>query len=186
MFPEAERGRMIGRIIFAGTIGAIVGPALVAPSGTWVESLGLPADTGPWAVAVILLGAAALITFLLLRPDPLTVARSIVEDEEQAQPDTPHQPARPLHQLLMQPLVQLGIAAMLIGQTVMVVLMVLTPLHMDHLNHPRSHISMVIAAHTLGMFGLSAVTGYLTDRFGLSEAAPEEPPAPHDQTLVGT
>jgi predicted MFS family arabinose efflux permease len=157
---------MIGRIIFAGTIGAIVGPALVAPSGTWVESMGLPADTGPWAASVLLLGAAALVTFFLLRPDPLTVARSIVDDEEQSQPDTPRQPARPLRQLLMLPLVQLGIAAMLIGQTVMVVLMVLTPLHMDHLHHPRSAISMVIAAHTLGMFGLSAITGYLVDRFG--------------------
>ena len=166
MFPEAERGRMIGRVIFAGTIGAILGPALVAPSGAWAESLGLPADAGPWAAAVILLGGAALVTFFLLRPDPLTIARSIAEDEERSQPDTPRQPARPLRQLLMLPLVQLGIAAMLIGQTVMVVLMVLTPLHMDHLNHPRSHISMVIAAHTLGMFGLSAVTGYLIDRFG--------------------
>ena len=166
MFPESERGRMIGRVIFAGTIGAIVGPALVDPSGQWVEPLGLPADAGPWAVSVVLLGAAALITFLLLRPDPLTIARSIADDEELAQPDTPRQPARPLRELLMLPLVQLGIAAMLIGQTVMVVLMVLTPLHMDHLNHPRSHISMVISAHTLGMFGLSAVTGYLIDRFG--------------------
>ena len=126
MFPESERGRMIGRIIFAGTIGAIAGPALVAPSGKWVESLGLPADTGPWAMSVVLLGVAALIIFFLLRPNPLIIARSIVEDEEQSQPEAPRQPARPLGQLLMLPLVQLGIAAMLIGQTVMVVLMVLT------------------------------------------------------------
>jgi MFS family permease len=48
----------------------------------------------------------------------------------------------------------------------MVVLMVMTPLHMDHLSHGRDAISMVIAAHTLGMFGLSALTGYLIDRFG--------------------
>jgi MFS family permease len=44
--------------------------------------------------------------------------------------------------------------------------MVMTPLHMDHHHHGRDSISMVIAAHTFGMFGLSAVTGYLIDRFG--------------------
>ncbi|MEP7292844.1 MAG: MFS transporter, partial [Chloroflexota bacterium] len=32
MFPEAERARMIGRLVFAGTIGAVLGPVLVAPS----------------------------------------------------------------------------------------------------------------------------------------------------------
>jgi MFS family permease len=55
---------------------------------------------------------------------------------------------------------------MLVSQTVMVVLMVMTPLHMDHHHHSRDAISMVIALHTLGMFGLSALTGYLIDRFG--------------------
>jgi MFS family permease len=68
--------------------------------------------------------------------------------------------------LLTLPKVQLAIAASLISQTVMVVLMVMTPLYMDHHNHSRDSISLVIAAHTLGMFGLSAVTGYLIDRFG--------------------
>jgi MFS family permease len=37
---------------------------------------------------------------------------------------------------------------------------------MDHHQHGHDHISLVIAAHTLGMYGLSAVTGYLIDRFG--------------------
>ena len=48
----------------------------------------------------------------------------------------------------------------------MVVLMVMTPLHMDHQNHGRDAISLVISAHTLGMFGFSPLTGYLIDRFG--------------------
>src|SRR4051812_47558414 len=41
MFPEAERARMIGRFVFAGAIGAIVGPVLVSPSGHLMESFGL-------------------------------------------------------------------------------------------------------------------------------------------------
>ena len=165
MFAPEERGRMIGRVVFASTVGAIVGPLLVGPSGRLMESLGLHADVGVWAGLLAFSAVAALVTFFLLRPDPMQIARAMTV-EEAAREDKPQAPARPVRQLLMLPTVQLAILAMLVSQTVMVVLMVMTPLHMDHQHHSRDAISMVIAAHTLGMFGLSALTGYLIDRFG--------------------
>jgi len=55
---------------------------------------------------------------------------------------------------------------MLISQTVMVTLMTITPWHMHQANHANTSVSLVISAHTLGMFGLSALTGYLIDRYG--------------------
>lgn len=166
MFPQAERARMIGRIIFAGTIGAIAGPVLVSPSGQFLESFGLNPDLGPWAAAFGLCSLAALITLFFLRPDPMIIARMVSAAESRSQESEAVVPARPLQTLLTLPTVQLAILAMLISQTVMVVLMVMTPLHMDHLHHTRNDISLVISAHTLGMFGLSAVTGYLIDRLG--------------------
>lgn len=171
MFPEAERARMIGRIVFAGTIGAVGGPLLVAPSGRLMTSLGLDADIGPWAALALLCGLGALITFLFLRPDPITVARSLATTEREAQSEAvqrelSREVARPLSVLLLVPRVQLAVLAVLISQTVMVVLMTMTPLHMEHYQHSREDISLVIALHTLGMFGLSPLTGYLIDRFG--------------------
>ncbi len=164
MFPEAERARMIGRLVFAGTIGAIVGPALVAPSGNLLGSIGQSPDMGPWAAAFILNTLSALLIFFLLRPDPMTIAQSIAADHpNQAEVK---QVARPVAELMKIPKVQLAIIAALVSQTVMVVLMVMTPLYMDHHQHGLDHISFVIAMHTLGMYGLSAVTGYLIDRFG--------------------
>ncbi|MEZ4669261.1 MAG: MFS transporter [Anaerolineae bacterium] len=164
IFPETERARMIGRLVFAGTIGAVVGPVLVSPSGRLLESLGQSADMGPWAVALFFNILAALLIFLLLRPDPSLIARQIVV--QTADVDAPKQTARPLVTLLMQPRVQLAIIAALVSQSVMVILMVMTPLYMDHNHHGRDTISLVISMHTLGMYGLSAVTGYLIDRFG--------------------
>jgi len=164
IFPEAERARMIGRLVFAGTIGAVVGPVLVSPSGTLLGSIGQNPDMGPWAVAFAFNAFSALLIFFLLRPDPMIIARSI-ETTHTNEPEV-KQPARPLSVLLMLPKVQLAIIAALVSQTVMVVLMVMTPLYMDHHHHGRDNISLVIAAHTLGMYGLSAVTGYLIDRFG--------------------
>lgn len=165
MFPEGERARMIGRLVFAGTVGAVAGPALVAPSGRLMESLGLNPDIGPWVGMLLLCGLAALLTFALLRPDPMTIAH-IISTGDKKKKNESEQPARPLSALLMLPKVQLGVVAALISQTVMVVLMVMTPLYMDHHHHSRDDISLVISMHTLGMFGLSAVTGYLIDRFG--------------------
>jgi MFS family permease len=47
MFPENERGKMIGRIVFAGTVGAILGPLLTAPSSNLSDAMNLLAETGP-------------------------------------------------------------------------------------------------------------------------------------------
>ncbi len=166
IFPEAERGRMIGRIVFAGTIGAVLGPILVGPSGRLMEALGQSADIGPWVAMLVLSTIAALIAFFLLRPEPMVIARAIAQSEDKRQPDEQQQPARSLATLLTLPKVQLAIMAALVSQTVMVVLMVMTPLYMDHQQHSRDNISLVLSLHTLGMFGLSPLTGYLIDRYG--------------------
>jgi MFS family permease len=166
IFPEAERARMIGRLIFAGTVGAVAGPVLVAPSGHLMEALGLHPDIGAWVAAFVLCLLAALLIFLLLRPDPMSIAKVFADAEQRQRSNEFEQPTRSLWTLLMLPKVQLAVLAVLISQTVMVVLMVMTPLYMDHHHHSRDSISLVISMHTLGMFGLSPVTGYLVDRSG--------------------
>jgi MFS family permease len=45
-------------------------------------------------------------------------------------------------------------------------LMVITSLYMTRVGHDSSVIWWVISAHTLGMFGLSGLTGWLIGRFG--------------------
>lgn len=192
LFPEAQRARMIGRIVFAGTIGAILGPVLVTPSTQLASFLGVdtgsplllmnvisvenlmplmhldnPITTGPWVISTFMYGLATLITFFLLRPDPSLVALQYSIDTSSGKDKVgKSKPARTLGELLRLPQIQLAIIAMLISQTVMVTLMTITPLHMHESNHPNTAVSLVISAHTLGMFGLSALTGYLIDRYG--------------------
>jgi len=55
---------------------------------------------------------------------------------------------------------------MIIGQLVMVLIMAMTPLHIRQMGLSLGAVGFVISAHTLGMFALSPVTGWLTDRFG--------------------
>jgi MFS family permease len=166
-----RRARIIGIIVFAGTIGAVGGPLLVDPSGKWATSWGLPLSAGPYALTAVFMLLAVVIVFLLLRPDPLHVGRAL--EAEAAQPETPGAPPSPdtepdgsLVAILSRPDVQIGVLAMAIGQLVMTMLMVITPLYMDHQEHSARLISWVIMAHTLGMFGLSGVTGWIVDRLG--------------------
>lgn len=188
LFPAYQRARMIGRIIFAGTIGAILGPALVGPSGQLAKLLAvevmsgpalvhaellrplMPAfnfsqglTTGPWVVAALMHGLSFLITFLFLRPEPSLIAKQYTEGSH---PAAPAEGGHTLRQLLRLPKVQLAILSMLISQTVMSTLMTITPWHMHQAHHVNEAVSLVIGAHTFGMFGLSAFTGYLIDRYG--------------------
>jgi MFS family permease len=168
MFPEAERARMIGLVIFAGTIGSICGPLLASASSSLLQGINLDPNMGPWVVMFVVCTLAALITLFLLRPDPSVIARDLIAAEDTARTERGEawQAARPLGTLLMLPTVQLAIMAVVISQVVMVVLMVMTPLHMHHLQYGLDSISLVITAHTVGMFGFAALTGYLIDKLG--------------------
>lgn len=170
LFFENERGRWIGIIVFAGTIGAIVGPNMINP-GAWIATMiGINPDTGPWVIASIFYGIATLIALFLLYPEPMTIARQIEAQENNNKKKKnevlDEDAGRTTLELLKLPRVQLAIISMLISQVVMIMLMVMTPLHMDHFGHSRANIAIVISAHTAGMFGFSWLTGYLVDRYG--------------------
>ena len=61
---------------------------------------------------------------------------------------------------------RIAVAALIVGQVVMVMIMTMTPVHIRRAGEELGIVGLVIAAHTLGMFALSPVTGFLSDRFG--------------------
>ncbi|GIK57676.1 MAG: MFS transporter [Chloroflexi bacterium] len=158
-----KRAKVIGLLVFAGTIGAVIGPALVAPSQSFALANGFAAVTGPFLVGIGLYALGLLVTMLFLRPDPKEISAAIEIEEQQLFIQAP---ARPLITIFRQPAIILSVAALSISQLVMAMLMVITPLYMNHHAHGASSISFVISAHTFGMFALSGVTGWLIDHYG--------------------
>jgi MFS family permease len=158
--PET-RAKAIGWIVFAGTIGAVGGPLLVPPTQRAAVQLGLLADSGPFLLGALLSAAGLLLIWIFLRPDP-----KLLVMEERVTSTSEAAGSRTLRQLFSSSRVLMALGSMTIGQLVMTLIMVITPLHMDHEHHGTQEISFVIMAHTLGMFGLSWLTGSLINRYG--------------------
>lgn len=163
LFPLARRASAIGFVVWAATFGAVLGPNLISWAGELGEEIGLPALAGAYLLPVVFVGAAAVLSFSMLRPDPYALADHTGSDETEGDPGQ-----IPLMRILRRPGVPTAVAALVAGQTVMVLIMTMTPLHMTDHGHGLAAVGLVISGHTFGMFALSPISGRLTDRFGSS------------------
>jgi MFS family permease len=159
-----RRARAISLVVFGGTAGSIIGPSLVKWTTDTAASAGLPNLSGPWFLIVIFFMISLLLVNLFLRPDPQVIARQL--DPSASEKARLAEAKRPLPKILKNPAIKLAIASAVCGQLVMVLIMSITPVHMHLAHHQLGAISLVIMAHTLGMFGLSFVTGWLIDKWG--------------------
>ena len=160
--PDA-RGRAISIVVWGGTLGAIGGPLLVGPSSRAGMALGLGELTGPVAIAIPLAALAVLVAYAGLRPEPLELSRRI---EENVSDPATEGSARSLSTLLRIPGVVVAIMTVVIATTVMTMLMGITSLYMHDHGQALSGISVVFAAHTLGMFAFAPLAGRMADRVG--------------------
>ena len=158
----AERGRAISNVVIGGTMGAVFGPLMVGPMGDWSRARGLDELAGPYWASLVLFVLAAIVIMIFLRPDPRDIGREIA----QKYPETAPREAQPLAMILRRRGVIVAMIAMTIGQLTMVMLMVITSLHMKDHQHLLGDISLVISAHTFGMFAFSIFSGRLTDVWG--------------------
>ncbi|MEZ4638847.1 MAG: MFS transporter [Caldilineaceae bacterium] len=169
-YEPSARARAIGTVVFAGTIGAIGGPLLVGPASAIMGGAGYNPDAGPYAMSTLILLLALGLIMILLRPDPKDIAAQIDAEDARVNKkpvtDDGERGWRVLWPIIRRDMVMLSLVAMVIGQLVMSLLMVITPLHMRHNQHTNDAIAWVIAAHNLGMYGLSGLTGWLIDRVG--------------------
>ena len=166
--PE-RRGTAVSTILVATTLGAVAGPNLVGPIGRLAEQNGIPALAGPFALAGVAYGLAAVVLLVCLRPDPLLVARELARrdsDDAAARGEPPRAPAA-----VDGAAVRFGGLTMVVTQLVMVAVMTMTPVHMRDHGHGLSATGLVIGLHVAAMFLPSPITGRLADRHGSKPVA---------------
>jgi len=162
--PEATRARALSTVVWATTIGAVVGPNLTGPAGAVARALDIPELTGPFAIGAAGMLLAAIVVGVLLRPDPLLVARAAAGKPAVEPTGTSWDRARAAAR--ERPVLGYAVAGLAMAHAAMVGVMVMTPLHMEHGGAELDVIGIVISVHVLGMFAFSPLVGLLTDRLG--------------------
>lgn len=160
----SQRARAISTVVLGGTLGAIFGPLIAGPISHVAAGLGLDELSGPYGASTGLFVIAAAVIFLFLRPEPRDLSRAI--GSRTSNPTASLEPTRTIRDIYAERPAQVASAAMVCGQLVMVMLMVITPLHMRGHHHAISTISYVISGHVVGMYAFSVVSGQLADRWG--------------------
>ncbi|CAA0131879.1 Riboflavin transporter RfnT [Mycolicibacterium vanbaalenii] len=160
--PE-QRGRAMGRILFASTFGAVFGPTLVVPAEhLGVALFGLNLYAGPWLFSSFFFACAAVNVAVRLRPDPLLVSAAEHGASIGERPIRLRESARAI---AASPAARLALGAMVTAQAVMVGVMAMTPIDMKAHDHEAVS-SLVVSVHIAGMFAFSPLVGRYADRRG--------------------
>lgn len=180
---DATRGRDLGLVVWAITIGAVAGPNLIGPGSALGEQFGLPPMSGPFLFSLAGMLLAILVLNIGLRPDPISLARAW----DAADGVAPHPVATGrrrgslatgLSAVRASKGATLGISTIVVAHLVMVGVMSMTPVHLKDLAATPGHsmhggttdiliiVGFVISLHIAGMYALSPFIGSLADKIG--------------------
>lgn len=157
--------RDLSTVVWATTVGAVAGPNLADPAGRVALGLGLPELSGGYLLALAVFGAATVLIMTTLRPDPLLTARARSADA--GAPPAPRPALRhSLSVVRASSGAVIGLLAIAVSHTAMVSVMVMTPIHMQHVDVSLVVIGFVISVHVVGMYAFSPLVGMAADRVG--------------------
>lgn len=152
-----RRGRDLAVVVWATTIGAVLGPNLISAGDATGRALGLPALGGVFLFALLAQLVAASVYGFALRPDPLRIAARLgVERGTGVAVDRPSDRSG----------VVTGILALGLSHATMVSVMAMTPVHLVDHGATLQIVGLTISLHVAGMYALSPVWGILSDRWG--------------------
>jgi len=147
--PPDFKAKAISYVMAGGLVGGIVGPEVTKYTRDLVQPTFVASYASLFVYALV---AMAIVSRL-----------KIVEPA----PDAAAGPARPLREIVMQPVFLVAASVAAFGYATMTLLMTATPLAMGFCGHPYSAAASVIAAHVVAMFAPSFFTGSLIKRFGV-------------------
>ena len=155
----SQVGRSLSLVVWSTTVGAVIGPNLTGPGQDVARSVGVPDLAGPVLFSFVAFTLAALMTLALLRPDPLVRLAAAARAPSGIRAALPHIRGTTL----------VAVYAIASSHAVMVSVMALTPVHMEDHGASLQIIGLTISLHIAGMFALSPVMGWLSDRWGAAQ-----------------
>ena len=178
--------RSMSLVLWATTIGSVAGPLLSQTGDAVGQSIGLPPLVGPFVFSAVAFAISTLLVGTLLRiPKAGQLAVDVEADaaadesalesgavaasaRESVAAPTPKRVGswEALRIAVREPRALVAILAIVCSQTVMICVMVMTPVHMTEHGLSLTLVGVVISIHILGMYGASPIMGWLSDRIG--------------------
>ena len=182
---SGTRARTMSVVLWSTTVGSVVGPNLAAPGAVVGSGFGVPALGGPYLFSIVAYLLAGLLLAALYR-DPAgsaAVGSAAVGNAvaaattavgrlgKRADGAARAEPRRTgalaaLRWAWAHPRARFAVVTTAVAHGVMIMVMVMTPVHMQHGGMSLQLVGIVISLHVLGMFAFSPVFGWLSDRFG--------------------
>lgn len=157
------KGRDLSLVVWATTLGAVIGPNLIAPGESLGLWLGMPHLAGPFLFTIAAQLCSTLVFWFGLRPDPLIVARDIAGLDPRRKNASLKDALDVVREF---PLAGYAVLTIALSHMVMVSVMSMTPAHLSAEGHSLADVGFTISLHIAGMYALSPVFGWLTDKFG--------------------
>ena len=162
LVPEAHRAKQLSYVVWGSTVGAVTGPNLMQPAGNVAEYFGLPRLVGPYMISALTLTFASILIFTFLKPDPYLTALGEGKRYEAGKKHV----KEALSHIWHKPIALFAILSIAIGHVAMIAVMVMTPVHMAHVDVSLKIIGLVISVHVIGMYAFSPLVGSISDRLG--------------------
>ena len=157
-------GRDLSLVVWATTIGAVIGPNLFQPGEAIGQALHLPHLTGPFIITFTAQLAGATAFFIGLRPDPLLTARELDPNKTGLRPKASLRAA--FATLRVNAKARFSVLTIALSHMVMVGVMSMTTVHMKGMGFELVIIGLTISLHVAGMWAFSPIFGWLADKIG--------------------
>ncbi|MEO6826024.1 MAG: MFS transporter, partial [Microbacteriaceae bacterium] len=152
-----NQARAMSIVLWATTVGSVAGPNLTDPGSRLGTALGIEPLSGPYIFSIIAFALAALFT--------LTLRMGAPSAGREGKPRTTGSMAA-LGQASHQANALFAVIAIVTAQTMMVAVMVMTPVSMVHDGMTLEFVGVIISVHIMGMYAVSPLFGWLADKLG--------------------
>jgi MFS family permease len=157
------KAKDLSLVVWATTLGAVIGPNLVAPGEAFGLAIGMPHLAGPFLFTIAAQLGSTLVFWFGLRPDPLLIAKEIAGLSERRENTKLSEAFEVIRAV---PIAGYAVLTIALSHLVMVSVMSMTPAHLDATGHGLADVGLTISLHVAGMYALAPVFGWLSDRFG--------------------
>ncbi len=157
------KAKDISIVVWATTLGAVVGPNLIAPGELIGLGLGLPHLAGPFVLTIIAQTLSTAFFWFGLKPDPLLLAQAISGN---AGSSNKKKFREALTVIRSKPIAAFAVISIALSHMVMVSVMSMTPAHLSGEGHSLADVGFTISLHVAGMYAFSPIFGIISDKFG--------------------